>query len=468
MKDQWRLQYHLMPVTGWLNDPNGLCQFQGEYHFFFQYSPDNPLGGRKTWGHYRSKDLLNWEFLGAPLKPVEPYESHGIYSGSAIVVDDVMHLYYTGNVKLKGDYNYITNGRQGNSVHIKSKDGVHFEEKQCVLTNADYPDNLTCHVRDPKVVSGESIGETDALYYMALGARTNEDMGEVLLYQSDDLTGWTLANVITSQEKLGFMWECPDLFMVGDKKILSVSPQSAKQEGMDYTNVYQSGYFELKGSFVGDYQLGAFRKWDRGFDFYAPQTFEDEQGRRILVGWMGMPSCMEYHNPTVDYGWQHALTIPRELSVVDGKLVQQPVAELKDLRREQVILPEGEVSADMEAYEVLADNPLDADMEICISEGLWIRYKKNEGMVTFTFTNELGSGRTERAVAVDCCYRIHILVDTSGVEAFLNNGEETFTTRFYPEDGRSSVCIKATSGRTVIWQLTPMCMDYEGIEDRVK
>ena len=57
--DEYRLNYHLMPPTGWLNDPNGLCQFEGIYHLYYQYAPDDCFGGGdKYWGHYSTKDLL--------------------------------------------------------------------------------------------------------------------------------------------------------------------------------------------------------------------------------------------------------------------------------------------------------------------------------------------------------------------------------------------------------------------------
>ena len=77
-----------------------------------------------------------------------------------------------------------------------------------------------------------------------------------------------------------------------------------------------------------EYEITDIKLFDRGFDFYAPQTFEDESGRRILIGWMGIPDA-DYTNPTEEAGWQHALTIPRELSVRDGKLIQEPIERIK-------------------------------------------------------------------------------------------------------------------------------------------
>ena len=94
---QFREKLHLMPPVGWLNDPNGLCQLNGIYHAFFQYSPFNAEGGVKMWGHYTSKDMIDWEYQGVKLYPDQPFDCHGVYSGSAFIEDDKMYVYYTGN-----------------------------------------------------------------------------------------------------------------------------------------------------------------------------------------------------------------------------------------------------------------------------------------------------------------------------------------------------------------------------------
>lgn len=105
---QFREKLHLMPPVGWLNDPNGLCQMDGVFHAFFQYSPFNAEGGVKMWGHYTSTNLIDWEYKGVSLYPDQPFDCHGVYSGSAFLEDGTMYLYYTGNVKLEdGDFDYI-------------------------------------------------------------------------------------------------------------------------------------------------------------------------------------------------------------------------------------------------------------------------------------------------------------------------------------------------------------------------
>ncbi|GKH33983.1 glycoside hydrolase family 32 protein [Muricomes sp. OA1] len=456
--DKWRLGLHLMPPTGWLNDPNGLCQFQGVYHVFFQYSPDNPEGGSKCWGHYTSTDLLEWQYAGIALSPEAEFDRNGVYSGSALASEGVMHLFYTGNVKLEGDYNYITDGRQSNTVLSSSEDGLNFDGKKCLMTNDDYPDHLTCHIRDPKVVTGKSIGIEDDNYYMFLGARTKDDRGEVLVYKSPDLESWEHTNILTGEKRFGYMWECPDAFMLGEKKILSVSPQGVETRGIDYQNVYQSGYFELDGSFDGEYRLKNFREWDRGFDFYAPQTFLDEQGRRLLIGWIGMPDDQEQCNPTVNDGWQNALTVPREVFLKDEKVMQYPAEELLSLRKEEQILEPGKTSDKMQYYDIEITMLEDTDLTLVISDGITLCYSRSDKMFTITFLQEqnLGYGRKSRAVYLDECRSVRILADTTCLEVYLNGGEEVFTTRFYTEDGMSSFRAEKGDMEIKYWVMEPM------------
>ena len=254
----------MQPTVGWLNDPNGLCRIGDTYHVFYQYGPFDATGGVKHWGHVTSRDLVHWERQPVMLYPDEPFDCHGVYSGSAIVEDGTMYLYYTGNVKHPGDYDYIKQGRGHNVCLATSRDGIHLDSKQCLLYNKDYPTGLTCHVRDPKVFA------CDGRYYMVLGARTVEDRGEILVWESADKLHWTCINTLTTPETFGFMWECPDLFELDGRWFLAVSPQ-----GIECQNVYGCGYFPVYGDWRGACTLGEFRHADFGFDYYAPQSFAD-------------------------------------------------------------------------------------------------------------------------------------------------------------------------------------------------
>ena len=167
-----RCHFHLMAPVGWLNDPNGLSYFGDRYHVFFQYSPFAVNGGMKLWGHYTSKDLVQYKYEGAPFLPDETYDKDGVFSGSAIVWKDKMYLFYTGNVEEEGDHDYIHSGRGANVIRVISEDGEHFSAKQCILTNADYPAECTNQVRDPKLFQ-----MADGTFRMVLGAWLQDDKG---------------------------------------------------------------------------------------------------------------------------------------------------------------------------------------------------------------------------------------------------------------------------------------------------
>lgn len=237
---RWSTRFHIMPPVGWLNDPNGLCYYNGDYHFFFQYAPFDAKGGLKFWGHMKSRDMLHWTYEGVPLFPDSPYDCHGVYSGSAFTEDGQMELFYTGNVKLDGDYDYVSDGREANVIYTASQDGIHFTAKKCLLTSADYPEDYTRHVRDPKVF------RENGRYYMLLGGRKKNDAGAALLYESADKMHWTLKEEFQTADTFGYMWECPDLFSLDENKVLSVSPQGLAREAFKNQNVYQSGYFLLR------------------------------------------------------------------------------------------------------------------------------------------------------------------------------------------------------------------------------
>lgn len=445
---KWRPKFHLSPKTGWMNDPNGLCYFGGKYHIFFQYSPFDTKPGLNYWGHYATADFVNYEYLPPALCSDEQFDCHGVYSGSAVVKGDELHLFYTGNVKLMGDsYDYISSGREHNTVHAISRDGVTFEKRAVALRNSDYPDDVTCHVRDPKVY------EYDGVYVMLLGARTKDDIGQVLIYRSHDLERWEYSGRITSEKKLGFMWECPDLISINGKLFLSFSPQGVESDGILYNNIYQSGYAEIIGDFPGNCKIGEFTELDRGFDFYAPQTFVDKNGRRILIGWGGLPDIDDlYQNPTDRFGWKHVLTLPREVTERNGRLYQNPVKEIEALRRSRREYTfSGELNADVGCVfeaEIQLESASDFRAEIC--GGMTLSF--DNSMVTLEL-GKPGCGRTKRSVKTDPLTDVRIFCDTSVVEIYLNGGAEVFTTRYYPENSEYGLKITGAAGRAVIYEL---------------
>lgn len=440
-KDRYRLHFHLMPPVGWMNDPNGLCYDGTWYHVFYQYSPFDATGGVKFWGHYRSRDLIHWEQLPVMLYPDQPWDVHGAYSGSALVEDGVMYLYYTGNIKYMGDYDYITDGRASNTALAVSHDGIAVCSNEMLMKNSDYPAGLTCHVRDPKVWA------RDGRYYMVQGARTTDNQGVILVFESKDKYHWKYINRIMTPEPFGYMWECPDLFELDGQWFLLCSPQGVEKQGNRYQNIYTSGYFPLYGDFRDNYTLGEYEELDNGFDFYAPQTFWDGH-RRIMFNWLGM-SDAEYTNPTVENGWQHCMGVPCELKFDGKRILRIPVAELDALHGNQVDPGQAAVfDMSCAAYE---------EGRITIRESAVLEWKS--GKLGLSLMEHSGAGRTARYVETDV-KNLRILADTSSLEIFVNNGAWVLSTRYYPKEDARGIVFKGIYDIS-LWEMQAYKCSYQ-------
>lgn len=442
-KDPWRLHYHLMPESGWLNDPNGLCQYHGVYHIYYQYSPFDVEGKTKLWGHMSSRDMINFQQEEPVLFPDHRVDERGVYSGSAFIEQDQLYFYYTGNVKLEDKvYDYINEGREQNTVLVESKDGVSFSEKKWLMSNSDYPEDMSCHIRDPKVF------KKNGQYYMVLGARDKASKGCVLLYQSTDLYHWTYHMRIASEQVFGYMWECPDFIELQGKQFLITCPQGVAQLGYEFANVHQCGYFPISLDVEKKtYQLDSFVQLDRGFDFYAPQSFVDEQGRRILIGWMGLPD-IEYQNPTCEKGWQHALTIPRQLTEKNGRILQQPLEEMRALRKNHRVM-DGEqlkkAPLTASCFELKMKIVEEGSFVLQLRKGAWLRYEQQTHTLTLSF-EACGYGRDQRSVVLTSLRSLQIFADTSSFEIFVNEGEEVFTSRVYTKAQEDIVAFEDLRG----------------------
>lgn len=418
--DPFLLAFHLYPETGWLNDPNGLCYYNGLYHFYFQYSPLDATRGDIIWGHVTSPDFLTYKREEPFIFSDSPLDKDGAYSGSAFIKNNKINFFYTGNVKHEGDFDYITKGRDHNTIKIVS-DGYSYDEKILVMDNDDYPADMTRHIRDPKIY------EKDGAYYMFLGARSLSDKGMVLIFKSKDLENFTYYMRIETDYDFGFMWECPDYFDLDGQGILICCPQGVASEEFRYQNVYQAGYFPLDLNLENKtYKLGDFVELDYGFDFYAPQTFEAPDGRRILIGWMGMPDA-DYTNPT-DHDWQHAFTIPRVLLFENGKLNQRPTHEYQKLRDRKISLEKG-AAYEGKVFEAVAEN-INGDFSVNIRKDITLSY---ENRILTLDMGESSHGRKRRKIKVAQIDKLEIYSDKSSLEIFVNNGERVLTTRVYSD-----------------------------------
>ena len=450
-KDFWRQKYHIQGIVGLINDPNGFSQFNGKYHMFYQWNPLGTNHKNKTWAHSVSSDLLHWERLKTALRPDTWYSKDGVYSGSAIVDDEKLYLFYTGNVKDP------EGNRESYQCLAVSSDGENFERWEPSIVNQ--PDGYTRHIRDPK------IWKKDGKFYAVIGIQGENLEGKAVLYSSENIKDWKFEGEIAGAnhgkiKDFGFMWECPDYFQLKDEKtgeikdLLVFSPQGLEPEGDLYNNKYQTGY--LFGKL--DYEkpefeiLSDFVEIDRGHDFYAPQSMEDDKGRRLIVGWMGIPEEEDF--PTVKNEWLHCLTLPRELKVIDGKLYQVPIKEMESIRGEKIEFS-GKVTGEVKVgtgvtYELKAKfTDFNSDF------GLKLRTDKNsETVLKFDYNDkkfvldrtkgEQPDKRLRKVYLGDISeLELTVFVDNSSVEVFINGGAEVFSSRIFPEKDADGISVFA-------------------------
>ncbi|TWE05198.1 beta-fructofuranosidase [Neobacillus bataviensis] len=451
---QWRQTFHIQPETGLLNDPNGFSYYNGEYHLFYQWFPLGPVHGLKYWYHTKSKDLVHWENAGIGIEPSSKFDRHGAYSGSAIEHEGKLHFLYTGNTR---DENWVRHPYQ--CLAFMDVNGKINKLEQPVIDHVPY--GYTDHFRDPKVWKAGNE------YYAVIGAQRENETGCVVLYRSLDLQNWNFEGELrTSLSSFGYMWECPDYFELQDQGVLIFSPQGLNPNGDMFQNIYQSGYVLGEPLDVRTRTLthGSFQELDRGFDFYAPQTMLAPDGRRILVGWMGLPE-MDY--PTDKNGWAHCLTLPRELSIRGSKLIQQPVKELQGLRKQQhkikdVLFDEKKVYEHFNgtSFEMICEfENFDAEVfgvefRAGTKEKTILKYDALQKKVILdrTFSGEPVGEQygTERKCSVDGSkIKLHLFADISSVEIFINDGEEVFTSRIFPGADSKEIRFFAEGGRAL-------------------
>lgn len=456
MNLRWYPKFHVAPRCGWCNDPNGVSYFNGEYHLFYQYYPYEPKWGPMHWAHDTSKDLVHWTRQPVALYPDMPYDKGGCFSGCAYPKDGKLYLVYTGHVdveKKPGGPDRI----ETQNVAV-STDGISFEKLEAnpVMT---LPENVSSgedkHFRDPKV------WEHEGRYYCVVGAQTAENVGQVLLFDSEDLVSWSFRQVMAKAEgNQGFMWECPNFAMFDGKEALILSPQGVKPEGKLYLNIHQSGIMVGELDYTaGIFEHGAFELLDYGFDFYAPQVMQTPDDRCLMYGWLSM---WESKMPEQEDGWAGLMTVPRELHYRNGHVVSVPARELAALRQKEYpqnnITTSSEFSIaewEQETGELCADFKLDeADgVSVIFEQGTEAQVKLSVNAKTgevelsrySLLTGELESRFANLTAGLDAV-SVRVFADRSSLEFFLNDGEVVMSTRFYPKSEKRSITFAPENG----------------------
>ena len=484
----FRHKLHLMPPIGWMNDPNGFCIYQGEYHLFYQYYPYGTFWGPMYWGHARSLDLISWEDMPVALAPGESYDREGVFSGSALVVNGELCLYYTGYTDTKQRREYDESLRKRLEPKVPeceetditrqvqclavSSDGVHFNKysNNPVAGSSLVPEHGRIEdFRDPKVWMH------DGKYYMVCGSKSKDSIGQALFYTSDDGLNWQYLNGMSIQKDYGTAWECPDLFELGGSQVLIFSPQYKPRLGCSFENIHS--VIAFIGNF--NYSSGVFdieniQELDQGFDFYAPQTIEGMDGSRILIAWMNMWE-RAYILSEENHGWNGSMTLPRKLTIRNKHIYQWPVDALQAYRHEAYNLHNSVIEGEWTCTE-MNGNLADLDMSFTIMTGntfeisyftgasdrLLLTFDKSRDLVILNRAESARPVRSlnraddfSRSFRMDCSGPIHLraILDVSSLELFFHMGRFTMTGLFFPEESSRRIELR-TEGKVRIHDLT--------------
>ncbi len=461
-REPFRPAYHFTPELNWMNDPNGLVYFAGEYHLFYQHNPLQNEWGHMSWGHAISKDLLHWEHL-----PIALHEEYNVmnFSGSAVVD--------TGNSSGFGT------GDRSPLVAIFTGHGQDRQTQDLAFSNdlgrtwTKYAGNPVLDVgekdfRDPKVFWYDPTKRWVMVVSLAVQKK-------VQFYESTDLKHWKLLSEFGPAgvpNKLN--WECPDLFE------LPIEGEPGKTRWVLEADM---GNGAIAGGSGGEYFTGEFdgrrfvadsttSQWvDFGRDFYAPVSWSDipaSDGRRIWIGWMNnWETCL---NPT--YPWRSAMSIPRELKLrrIDGKLrlCQQPVRELQQLRDKMVEVKDRKLTSESMSIDFQGQQfeiVLEIQPESATEFGIRV-LKGNEEQTVVGYSTKSGSMYVDRTKSGNVSFhpafagkhagplepnaqgniRLQILVDASSVEVFGNSGETVITDLVFPDPSSNGLELFSEGG----------------------
>ncbi len=297
-------RYHYKPKRGWMNDPNGLVYFKGYYHVFYQHAPHHPVPWQEPmhWGHARTKDFLNWEELPVALTPGASYDTGGCWSGTAIVKDGKLYLFYAAITAVSAV-----------AVAV-SEDGVHFEKCAENPVIPTFPPEGGPDFRDPAVCCIDG-----AYYCIVASGNPQTKTARLLLYRSENLFSWEFRSVLAEWKDAKYA-ECPSIVPLSDGKCLLAT---------SVCNLDETHFFQIM---LGSLEDGVFRpelsdRFDKGPDQYAGQLFKGADGTPLLITWIPGWKYAGFKEGT-DVG---CLSVPRKITVCDGRICGQPAKEIAHL-----------------------------------------------------------------------------------------------------------------------------------------
>ncbi|WP_440135309.1 glycoside hydrolase family 32 protein [Chitinophaga sancti] len=435
---KYRPVYHFSPKHGWIGDPDGLIKFRGKYHLFW-------------WGHAVSNDLVHWQELPYPMQGGDGTFTY--FSGSVVV--DKRNTAGFGDSAMVAVYTLHKNDSvpEAQALSYSNDDTLfHFYKHNPVL---DIGSNS---FRDPQVFWYAK----DQRWIMVV---THPHLHKVSFYASPDLKHWEHLSDFGPMGAVASDWEVPDLFALDGKWVLTIGQGPNRMQ-------YFTGHFDGR-SFVSDPQPEAL--WaDYGPDFYAARSWRNaDDTASTRVTWMGWLGNWTYARDVPSRWGKGFESIPRDLSLQpfpEGlRLVQQPVPELKVLRRDSIVLPRRKVNGQMpltlfgsNSYEL----EVDIDLQTAKGAGLQILLGQGRSFVV-GYDVQQKQLYIDRSNCSDTAFsahfpvrmsaplhtrqlQLHIFVDAASVEVFAQQGKIVLSATTFPSETQTGVALFAKGGTATV------------------
>lgn len=406
-KDHLHPKFHFLPPANWMNDPNGTIYIDGTYHLFYQLNPFQAKWGHCCWGHARSTDLVHWEHLPIALVPDHKLGERHCFSGCCVMNGNQATIFYTSIGGKLGLLNVIRGAQQWAAVG--DKDLIHWQRAKDnpVLNQNMHKGRKVYQWRDPYV------WQEDGEWRMILaGKYFGERHGSIFIYHSADLKHWQfMGRMVQGDKSLSHTWECPNMLKFGNTHVLVIAPMGQKV-------IYAEGR-------LADYRFKPkqWRTLDHGKDFYATNTYQDDEGYKFL-GWLDVRG---------NGSWRGCMSLPRSIELdIDQQVVIKPIHQLKALRGEHITLNKEQLSVDGNRLEIIlnidAVGP-DGKFGVMLEDGTnSYPILLDVSRKTLTCINEEAKLERLNTVSKLC---LHIFIDHSVVEVFINY-HDAMTTWFRP------------------------------------
>ena len=469
--EMYRPQIHFSPKEKWVNDPNGMVYYEGVYHLFFQYYPNGTTWGPMHWGHATSTDLVHW--AEQPIA-IYPDKLGYIFSGSAVVdKNNTSGIGASGKLPLVAIYTSHDpvgqragkNDYETQSLAYSLDSGKTWEK---FAGNPVLPNPGITDFRDPKVMWYEPSKK----WIMTLATKDR-----ITFYSAPDLKNWKKESEFGKDAGAhGGVWECPDLFALDHK---------GEKIWVLIVNLNPGG--PNKGSatqyFLGDFNGSVFTpsgtdtKWlDYGPDEYAGITWSNTGDRKIFLGWM---SNWMYANRVPSVKWRNAMTIPRDLKIVETGnnmyVTSTPVDELSKIQATPVSRENYKIKKVSDLSDLTKQFTLPCRLNLDITkikdfsidlsndagEKLIVGYDKkmNQYFINRTmagkadFNKEFAEKHFAPRFSKSGNMDLSLIIDESSIELFADGGLSVMTEIFFPQKPYDQIRIQ-----------TPQKLLFEKIE----